>query len=251
VEVIADPAVPTVPPACSNTGFSIAASNGANGILGVGFEKQDCGAACVNSAAAEMYFSCAGSACTSSAAPLASQVTNPVALFASDNNGVVITLPDIPLGGVPPFTGTLLFGVGTQANNQLVAATVYTADAGGNVTTVYKGRRLTGFLDSGSNGLFFDDPALPCFNTSSFYCPPTPVPLTATITGSNGATATIPFTVEDSRRLSSTAAAAHLAGDIGSSFFFDWGLPFFFGRTVFTAFEGAATPAGPGPYWAF
>jgi hypothetical protein len=32
---------------------------------------------------------------------------------------------------------------------------------------------------------------------------------------------------------------------------FDWGLPFFFGRNVFTAIESRSTPAGSGPYWAF
>jgi hypothetical protein len=32
---------------------------------------------------------------------------------------------------------------------------------------------------------------------------------------------------------------------------FDWGLPFFFGRTVYTAIEGQSTPAGVGPYFAF
>jgi hypothetical protein len=32
---------------------------------------------------------------------------------------------------------------------------------------------------------------------------------------------------------------------------FDWGLPFFFGRTVFTAIEGMSTPGGTGPYFAF
>ena len=32
---------------------------------------------------------------------------------------------------------------------------------------------------------------------------------------------------------------------------FGWGLPFFFGRSVFTAFEGKSTPGGPGPYVAF
>jgi hypothetical protein len=32
---------------------------------------------------------------------------------------------------------------------------------------------------------------------------------------------------------------------------FDWGLPFFYGRTVYTAIESQATPAGVGPYFAF
>jgi len=32
---------------------------------------------------------------------------------------------------------------------------------------------------------------------------------------------------------------------------FDWGLPFFFGRNVFTAIETRNTPAGTGPFWAY
>jgi hypothetical protein len=32
---------------------------------------------------------------------------------------------------------------------------------------------------------------------------------------------------------------------------FAWGLPFFFGRTVFTAIDGQTTPGGVGPYFAF
>jgi hypothetical protein len=32
---------------------------------------------------------------------------------------------------------------------------------------------------------------------------------------------------------------------------FDFGLPFFFGRTVYTAIEGQPTPGGTGPYVAF
>jgi hypothetical protein len=32
---------------------------------------------------------------------------------------------------------------------------------------------------------------------------------------------------------------------------FDWGLPFYYGRTVFTAIEGQNTSAGAGPYFAF
>jgi hypothetical protein len=32
---------------------------------------------------------------------------------------------------------------------------------------------------------------------------------------------------------------------------FDWGLPFYFGRNVFTAIEGQSTSAGAGPFVAF
>ena len=32
---------------------------------------------------------------------------------------------------------------------------------------------------------------------------------------------------------------------------FDFGLPFFFGRTIFTAIQGASTPGGVGPFWAY
>jgi hypothetical protein len=53
-----------------------------------------------------------------STAPLASQVVNPVAAFAEDNNGVAIVLPDVPPGGAASLTGSLIFGIGTKANNQ-------------------------------------------------------------------------------------------------------------------------------------
>jgi hypothetical protein len=42
-----------------------------------------------------------------------------------------------------------------------------------------------------------------------------------------------------------------LAVPSGDGTTFAWGLPFFYGRTVFTAIEGRNTPAGMGPYFAF
>jgi hypothetical protein len=39
------------------------------------------------------------------------------------------------------------------------------------------------------------------------------------------------------------------SGDIGM--YFDWGLPFYFGRNVFTAITGQSTPGGIGPFVAF
>lgn len=239
-------AVPAVPSACSNTGPSMGVGSGAKGILGVGFRQQDCGSACASSASPNVYFSCPSTGCVSTAVPLTSQVTNPVAMFATDNNGVAISLPDIPPGGVPSATGLLIFGVGTASNNQLGSAQVYTANASGNFTTVYNGSRKTAFIDSGSNGIFMYDPSIPV--CSHWYCPSTSQSLSATATGANGTSSTIPFTLE---RIQGGVAVQHLGGDVVSSGSFDWGLPFFFGRTVLVAFSGAPTPFGTGPYWGF
>jgi hypothetical protein len=62
----------------------------------------------------------------------------------------------------------------------------------------------------------------------------------------------VSFSIEGFQSISSSATAAPVGGSpagLGKSF--DWGLPFFFGRTVFVAIAGAATPAGIGPFWAF
>jgi hypothetical protein len=42
-----------------------------------------------------------------------------------------------------------------------------------------------------------------------------------------------------------------LAGPNSIAKTFDWGLPFFFGRKVYTAIDGQNTPGGVGPYWAY
>jgi hypothetical protein len=256
VQVVNDPApaYATVPVACNNTGAPMGVGSGAKGILGVGFLAHDCGTTCVNTAAANMYYQCAtdGTGCTSTTVPLASQVTNPATLFATDNNGVVIRLPDIGASGASVVRGELAFGIGTQPNNALGSAQVFTADASGTITTVYNGTTLRGFLDSGSNGLFFHDATIPlCGGGSGFYCPVRTLALTATVTGTNGATRSVPFEVQNPNALPAGTAAAKLGGDLGLTRSFDWGLPFYFGRTVFSAFSGASTPKGPGPYYAF
>jgi hypothetical protein len=47
------------------------------------------------------------------------------------------------------------------------------------------------------------------------------------------------------------AAINGLAGPFPNFPVIDFGLPFFFGRTVFTAFDGKSTPAGTGPFTAY
>ena len=196
------------------------------------------------------------SGCQVTTESISDQVQNPVPLFSTDNNGVIIELPSVS-GEESSITGSLIFGIGTQPNNGLARATVYTVDAStGNFTTVFQGTSYDeSFIDSGSNAIYFLDSSttgIPaCTDDTSFYCPTATQNLSATNQGTNGAAGTVNFSVGNADTLLATgdAAISGLAGPMFGSF--DWGLPFFFGRNVYTAIEGQDTPAGAGPYWAY
>jgi hypothetical protein len=251
----------TAPSSCTSSGFQSADTLdalGANGILGVGLAAQDCGSPCL--ASYDQYYECPSSGCVPTGnETLAEQVVNPVALFATDNNGVIIELPTVSSGGEPSVTGSLVFGIGTQSNNGLGGATVYTAPTG-SFTTSFSGQSYPGsFLDSGSNGYFFLDSSLTgltsCGDNAAFYCPGSTKALTATNQGNTGS-GTVNFSIADADSLfanQSNFALSNLGGESSNSapFFFDWGLPFFFGRNVFVAIAGASTPGGTGAYWAY
>ncbi len=262
IQLIGDTNFPSVPSGCNTGGTALdtVMALGANGILGVGVFQQDCGPACAQSVSLvpKVYFSCPPTGCTVASVPVLQQLQNPVWMFPQDNNGVLIDLPAIPDTGAPSVSGSLIFGIGTQSNNALGTASVYTTDSSGNFTTVFDGSTLSAsFIDSGSNGLFFPAPSstiLPVCSgaASSFYCPNTTTSFSATNTGLNGTSAAVSFKIANAQNLLSNAANSAF-DDLGgpNSKGFDWGLPFFFGRKVFVAIETENTPAGPGPYWAY
>jgi hypothetical protein len=269
VQVIGDPNYATVPSDCSSIGPAedTVAQFGANGILGVGPFAQDCGPNCAAAAQPMTYYVCTASACQATALALANQVANPVTFFATDNNGVIIQLPSVAAAGAATVTGTMTFGVDTQTNNasgsQSVLTLVGTSGAAGQVpgtfTTDFNGGTLTeSFLDTGSNGLYFNDSSLATCTESgltSFFCPPSIENLSATLVGQNGVSAGVTFSVAAADTLAAANVAfSNLAGtypDTSDTVTFDWGLPFFYGRTVYTVIENATTSVGTGPYVAF
>ena len=100
-----------------------------------------------------------------------------------------------------------------------------------------------------------------CTDINFFYCPTatqTFSVLNSAQASTNGAQATLSFGVNNADTLldnpvnASDAAFSGLGGPTGSTpLTFDFGLPFFFGRNVFTAIEGRSTPGGAGPYVAY
>ncbi|WP_322043194.1 DUF3443 domain-containing protein [Paraburkholderia sp. J67] len=254
IQLIADPSVPTIPSVCKGFGLAMINSTAlrSNGILGVGPFGADCGASCVNQPNSSWYYACPSGNCTPSAQPLAQQVSNPVAAFATDNNGVVIDLPAISSTGSSTVSGSLIFGIGSQANNTLGGATVLRGNSvtGFVSTTTSDGTVYSqSYIDSGSNGFFFANTTLT--RCGVWFCPSSPQSLGATLKGVDGVTAAASLSVASATTLFATGnwAFNNLAGYNGSAF--GWGLPFFFGRRVYTAIEAQTTPAGAGPFYAF
>ena len=261
IQVIADPAFNRLAAACSSGDVAnTPATLGANGILGLGLFKEDCGSSCAVSAANGFYFTCTNAFCsatTRSLASIAKQLKNPVPLFATDNNGLQIDLPAVSVDGAPSLDGLLIFGIGTRPNNQFTSGSVLTTSAG-NITTLFGGKSLdTSFIDTGSNGLYFDASTIPvCPGTSGagFYCPAALTNLSATMVGGNGVRVPIAFSIDNA--LASFASGTQaviptLSGTIGDANTFDWGLPFFYGRRVFIGIEGQPSALGTGPFYAF
>lgn len=278
-----------IPSSCSNgstANENTQASLGANGILGVGLEPTDCfyagGSACapnsgLSSPPSSAYYTCSGSSCSPAFVAQVNQVTNPVVSFPSDNNGVIVELPSVS-GSAATLNGSLIFGIGTESNNQLSSsATVFTLTCD-NFTTSFEGHTYGitdasscsgpgSFIDSGSNGLFFPNAAnLPTCptntavgNLSAFYCPSSTQSFAGTNEGAGGTTKVTNFSVGNAETLftsagaQSDAALSGLAGPNPSGVGFDWGLPFFYGVNVYSAIDGQSMPSGvpAGPWWAY
>ena len=259
IQVVNAPGFAAAPDACSAGATNTDASSlGTNGILGVGVTQQDCGSGCATAAGAlpSVYFGCPSSGCIVEAVSLQQQVQNPVGLFPQDNNGVLITLPATDAGGDPSASGSMVFGIGTQSDNALVGVQVHTTDGLGNFSVTFNGSVYSdSFIDTGSNAYFFlNSSALgvpTCPVNTSFYCPSSTLSYTAITSGINGVQSTIAFNIANANTLFNTGNTvfSNVGGPTVGGF--DLGLPFFFGRTVYVAIEGASTTGGTGPYYAF
>jgi hypothetical protein len=263
VQVIGDPRFTTVPANCSGTGTAedTVSDFGANGILGIGPFELGCGDC--DTATHGIYYAC-GTTCAETVVPTAMQEPNPVTRFAADNNGSIIDLPAVAPAGAVTLSGSLIFGIDTQSNNQSGTQTVLTVSVNAELAMTFNGATLANsFIDSGSNGIFFADSNIAtCTATglTTFYCPGNTLTLAVSIQGENGVMANnLTFNVGNTQTMLSTAPTnmynvlPQLAGTLpaGNSGTFDYGLAFFYGKRVAVAVEGDKTSVGTGPYIAF
>jgi Protein of unknown function (DUF3443) len=256
----------TVPPSCTSQTAGGAENTvdalGVNGVLGIGVAPFDCGSFCADTANNNFYYSCTSGSCTSTTLALASQLTNPVAKFATNNNGAILTMPAVGSSGSASVSGTLTFGIGTQSNNALPATVAqFATDSFGHLnSTTFGGTASapgTAFFDSGSNAYFFNDASLTgCTNTASFYCPASPTSRNVTVSSmstTNVRATTIAMSITDANSLFRTGNFAfnNLAGPFGSSSVIDFGLPFFYNRTVYFGYDRRPLGGTQTPFVAF
>jgi hypothetical protein len=229
------------------------AQAGFNGILGIGVFPFDGG----------IYYNCSPLPCTAVAVPLSQLVQNPVGLLPVDNNGVIIALPSVPSSGLPSLTGSLILGIGTRSNNQPSGVTVLPTDSSGQIVTHFNpspgiSTQEAGIIDSGSAVFFFSDASLSlplCPGGLSFlYCPASPVTFSAVNTDLSGIpSSSVNFQIANPSALLSSGNAVinNVGGPAVFTGTFDWGLPFFFGRTVYVGLGGKPSVLGTGPFFAY
>jgi hypothetical protein len=252
---------------------------GSNGILGIGSTTLDCGLTCQlgdYTGSFVQYYSCpqgatSSTACTATVMPVNQQIYNPVAALATGyNNGVVLIMPAVNEPGAASASGELIFGLDTvsdmHANNQVPASAkkvmlgvdyVNNPDSYLNLTTQFQGATFrSSYMDTGTNGLFFTDAAIPLCLGSTWYCPKAPMNLSATVSDGDlpmQNQVSVPLQIGNAEALFSTSNTA-FNGAAGAtpvaSTSFAWGMPFFYGKRVYLSiWQQAGAESGPWVAW--
>jgi hypothetical protein len=239
------------PSGCTSHGADLSTVQrlGGNGVLGVGLFGTDIGGG-------GLYFACQGGHCTSVTSVPTQPVRNPVTLFATDNNGLILQMPALGRTGAATATGLLTFGIDTASDNSIADYTLLPADLRGNFTATLQGVAYSrSFFDSGSNQNFATVSGVP-LTTSGTYAPTayTVYPLQLT-PNAGGASITSQLALISPSALN--FATDHAFDDIGSPGIgsgaqgsVDLGLPAYFGHANALLFSGASSPQGSGPLYA-
>ncbi len=262
------------------------ATFGANGILGVSpAGAQDCGTYCAPgtsapaSALANYYYSCPSTTtCTPTTAALSSQASNPIALLNSGQvNGITISLPAAADPGATTASGTLTLGVSTNTGNTPPStAKFYGLNPYALFSTQFNSTNYLGVVDSGTELYLFTDASItscPVGSSVELYCPASTLSLSATfgetadVVHARGTSGAVGFSIQNYANVPNSDL---VAPDIGTPCglylngicytattatqslpYFIWGLPFYFGRSIYFVYQGATAGNVQGPALGF
>lgn len=244
---------------------------GGNAIIGLGALIND----------GQRYYSCSGSSCNSictgyvgadsstSCSGAFSEVSNPVASFVQDNNGIILQMDGVNAAGsvITGQAGLLIFGINTQSNNTLTgfqniahAPQDNTNNPDGSYFNISYGCTTctplsistTGFFDTGSNYTYLNLTSTQLRLDSQFVYnlrnSNSPVTVTATLAGSVSTSYVVSNPVNSNcptcNAYNDIAASASNSG-VGNQA--DLGMPYFYGRSIAFAIE---TKIANAPFYA-
>jgi hypothetical protein len=227
IEVFGDTNFAPRPASCSG-GLNISSAGQlyANGVLGIGNTVED----------RQAYYTCTASTCSPSTP--ATSVTNPIAAFAVDNNGAILSFGTAPVSGTA--TGNLTFGLDTQPDNSLEGMIILPASAtGGYFTASMNGTSYSmSFIDSGSTANFLSLATPPPTDSSGYFQPASPDVFDVSIPGATSQGYSTSVTIAALHPTPQQSAYAFAGAPSGWSQTLDLGLPFFFGRRVAMSIVG-------------
>ncbi|BAP88059.1 heavy-chain fibroin [Burkholderiales bacterium GJ-E10] len=282
VDIVGDPASGPISAAaqstCSNGGAwaseNSVATFGANGILGVMPAQHEFGT----------YYTCTANGCNAVGISPTQEANNPVYAISGtgDNNGIVVAMQSIGATGAPTATGSLTFGVGTQANNALSSTnpTTYVAaaminglpytqgwiTAAGSYRPLAPAAQPAAIFDTGTSFLSLYGSGMPVTGTQMWLTPtPSPVSVSAVVqgaipnSGGNAGALTAQYAVSFPVANETTLPLQNWAlNDLAANSTTQtivWGAPFFFGRTIYMVDQGSSVLVGGspanGPFYAY
>ena len=243
---VVDPTFPAPNVNCVSTSFP----DGRNGILGMD--------TAVGSPNGKTYFSCNSKSCASVVLTSTKQPLNPIIYFLKDNNGFTIRTPSLPPAGQSNLKGSIIFGIGTQPNNQpkagLTSCHVRSDDY---FQLKYNGIIYWTKFDSGTNAYSFPPAAVNvpfCKNSKIYLCPLQPTTYQVELLNFDGSVCTslnldIIGNIFDFSSVTQSWVLPGLAETWGELMpeSFILGMPFFFGKDISYVIQGHSSPWGTGP----
>jgi len=226
------------------------------GIFGIGPKQQDCGSSCVSTPSI-YYYSCPNglaqsiATCTQTTVPLNQQITNPIAELAENNNGVILQLPQVPSAGVPSVEGSIILGIDTETNNASTGTQYIPTNTDTSISVSSQGQSYSAMINAAASAFTFPSTITTgTVNQITYYCPTTAQNFTSMIYGSQN----IPLTFSIGNATSLLGHSSYVFAELGipsSQNTIIYGIPFFFGKSVFVGFENRSSSLGQGPYYAF